>query len=279
MLACDISSFSQFAAHRILGFVTGSYFFVIFSKKSLTFQDKPIIYYFRFGEETTLWDEPKLCCFDIFTPIGVYTIMQVNKTAVAVFILGCLIFPVQAQCVVMTQITPSNVVLPATAGEIFSFDFVVDANAINATSFGATISVSGPGSLTLDKPASAAVTGEGAYWVYGNSYGVIIKTPSGNSYSFEDNPLNGNPEPLATDDIVARYAFKWGGTVGDYTFVLNLDTQYSYIQNGDFIKEPLGFAPGSYPGNSNSFTVNVPEPSTLVIFVLGSAVLLKKRST
>jgi hypothetical protein len=205
--------------------------------------------------------------------------MQVNKTAIAVFTIGCLIFSVQAQCVVSVVITPSNMVLPATGGEIFSFDFVVDANAINATGFGATISVSGPGTLTFDVNNSKLVVNEVSYWVYGNSYGVIIKTPSGNSYSFEDNPLGGVPEPLATDDIMARYAFKWGGTVGDYTFVLNLDTQYSYIQNGAYIKEPLGFTPGSYLGNSNSFTVNVPEPSTLIIFVLGSAVLLKKRIT
>lgn len=256
------------------------YFFVIFSKKSLTFPDKPIIYHFRFGEETTLWDEPKLCCFDILTPIGVHTIMQVNKTAVAVFIMGCLIFPVQAQCVVGVVITPSNVVLPVTAGETFSFDFVVfNATATNATGFKATISVNGPNSLTLDKPDSTAVTDEGAYWVHGNSYGVIIGIPGGNSYSFGDNPLNGNPELLATDDIMARYAFKWDGTEGDYTFVLNLDTNKSFIQNGDYIKEPLELAPGSYPGNSNSFTVNIPEPSTLIIFALGSAVLLKKRST
>jgi hypothetical protein len=206
--------------------------------------------------------------------------MQVNKTAVAVFIMGCLIFPVQAQCVVGVVITPSNVVLPATAGEIFSFDFVVlNAMATNATGFKATISVSGPGSLTLDKPDSNAVTNEGAYWVHGNSYGVIIGTPSGNSYSFEDNPSNGNPEPLATDDIMARYAFVWDGTEGDYTFVLNLDTNKSFIQNEDFGKETLTLDRGSYPGNDNSFTINIPEPSTLVIFALGSAVLLKKRST
>jgi hypothetical protein len=194
--------------------------------------------------------------------------MRVNKTIVAAFMMGCLIFPVQAQCVVSAVITPSNVVLPITAGEILSFDFVVlDVMAINATSFKATISVSGPGLLTLDKPDSAAVTDEGAYWVHGNSYGVIIGTPSGDSYSFGDNPLNGVPEPLATDDIMARYVFIWDGTEGDYTFILNLNT--------------LGFTPGSsYPGTYNSFTITIPEPSSLLIFVFGSsAVLLKRRGT
>jgi hypothetical protein len=206
--------------------------------------------------------------------------MQITKTVVAVFIMVCLIFPVEAQCVVGVVITPSNVVLPTTAGEIFSFDFLVlSAMTTNGTSFKATISVSGPGSLTIDKPNSAAVTSESIYWVYGNSYGVIIGTPDGNSCSFEDNPLNGIPEPLAADDIMARYAFIWDGTEGDYTFVLNLSTNNSFIQDGAYVKESLGFSPGSYPGTSDRFAVNIPEPSTLFIFVLGGAALLKKRST
>lgn len=204
--------------------------------------------------------------------------MRANKTATAVFIVGCLIFSVQAQCVV---ITPSNVVLPVSAGGIFSFDFVVlDATDINATSFKATMNVSGPSTLTFDKTSSEAVTNEFGYWVYGNSGGVIIKEEAGGKYSFEDDPLSGFPEPLAADDIMARYAFVWDGTEGDYTFVLNLETLNSFVQDEYYIKEPLGFTPGLYPGTYNNFTVNIPEPDTLIIFAFGfSVVLLKRRGT
>jgi len=203
--------------------------------------------------------------------------MRINKTIAAVlFVLCCLIFSPQAQCVI---ITPSNVALPASAGGIFSFDFVIsDATSTNATAFGATVSVSGPGTLTFNNADSNAVIYNVNYWVHGNSYGVIHGTPMVNSYSFSDNPLYGNPEPLATGDIMTRYAFIWDGTNGDYTFALNLNTLYSFVQNENYIKETLGFAPGSYPGTSNSFTITVPEPCTLIIFAFGSsAVLLKRR--
>ncbi len=207
--------------------------------------------------------------------------MRVRKTAIAVlFMLGCLIFSAQAQGFVV--ITPSNVNLPDFVGDIFSFDFVVDANAINAMGFGATISVSGPGTLTFDVNNSNMVVNDVSYWAHENSGGVVFKVDDVNRiFGFSDDTLSGDPEPLVADvNIMARYAFKWGGTVGDYTFVLNLNTAYSYIQDETFEKEPLEFNPGSYQGSSNSFTVNIPEPCTLIIFALGySAVLLKRRGT
>jgi hypothetical protein len=202
--------------------------------------------------------------------------MQANKTAVAVSIVGCLIFSVQAQCVV---ITPSNVVLPATAGKIFSFDLVVfDANSTSALAFQATISVSGPGTLTLDANSSIAVKEETKYWAFGNSASATAF--GSNPYTFGDNTANGFGELLYRDDIMARYAFEWDGTKGAYTFTLDLDTSKSFVllppQPGT--AEALQFTPGIYlPGSDRSFTINIPEPSTLVILGLGGMALLKKR--
>ncbi|MFA5238836.1 MAG: PEP-CTERM sorting domain-containing protein [Phycisphaerae bacterium] len=201
--------------------------------------------------------------------------MRINKTIAAVFfMLCCLIFSQQAQCVI---ITPSNVVLPASAGDIFSFDFVIsDATSTNAIGFQTTINVSGPGTLTLNVTNSEAVATMAGYWAIGNS--ADATSIGSNPYTFGDNTANSLSEPLYNDDIIARYAFVWDGTNGDYTFVLNLDTLYSFVQNEGYAKEILGFNPGAYPGTSNSFTISVPEPCTLIIFAFGSgAVLLKRR--
>jgi hypothetical protein len=171
------------------------------------------------------------------------------------------------------------VVLPTTAGEIFSFDFVVlNAMATNATGFQAIISASGPSTLTLNVPKSEAVATVADYWAIGNS--ADATAIGSNPYTFGDNTANSLSELLHNDDIMARYAFVWDGTEGDYAFVLNLETLNSYVQNEYYIKEPLGFTPRSYPGTYNSFTVTIPEPCTLIIFVFGSsAVLLKRRGT
>jgi hypothetical protein len=202
--------------------------------------------------------------------------MWLKKTAISIFV-GCLIFSVQAQCIV---ITPSNVVLPASAGEIFSFDFVVfDAMDTNALAFQATISVSGPGILTLDELNSEAVATISDYWAFGNSAVASAFVQDGNSV-FGDYTADGLGEPLYNNDIMARYAFIWDGTEGDYTFTLDLDISKSFVQNGVFETEVLGFTPGSYQGDNNNFTINIPEPCTLIIFALGTTgVLLKKRVT
>lgn len=205
--------------------------------------------------------------------------MRVNKTSVAVFIVGCLIFSVQAQCVI---IKPSNVVLPASAGEIFSFDFVIsDANATSALAFQATISVSGPGTLTLDEPNSEAVAKEAMYWFENSTSTTAFR--DGNFYKFGDNTTSA--EPLASNDIMARYAFVWeDGIEGYYTFTLDLNTDNSFVQNDSLEIEALRFTPDTYQGGDNYFIVNIPEPSTLVIFALGAMRFclrsaIRKRST
>jgi hypothetical protein len=213
---------------------------------------------------------------------------QITKTAVAIFIMGCLIFPVQAQGVVSVVITPSNVVLPDFVGDIFSFDFVVDTNGINATGFQTTISVSGPlgGTLTVDNDANSvaeAVRNDTNYWAYLNSHNIHPQFDQNGNFVFGDYTDNGLGEFLNSNDIVVQYAFKWNGIEGDYTFTLDLNITpplHSFVQNENYDKESLEFTRGSYPGNSNSFTVNIPEPSTLIIFALGSNVaLLKRRGT
>jgi hypothetical protein len=203
--------------------------------------------------------------------------MRVRKTAIAVlFMLGCLIFSAQAQGVV---ITPSNVVLPTSAGEIFSFDFVVfDANSTSAFAFQTTISVSGPGLLSFDELNSEAVAKEAMYW-FENSTSATAVDLGGNSYSFGDNTTPA--ELLGSNDIMASYAFIWNGTEGDYTFTLNLNTSKSFVQRDNLEIEALQFTPGIYYQGGNSyFIVNIPEPGTLIIFTLGSiAALLKRRGT
>ena len=115
--------------------------------------------------------------------------------------------------------------------------------------------------------------------VYGNSDTEAFLDVDGIHYVFGDGPDDGTPKLLAADDIMARYAFTWDGTAGDYTFALDLNTLWSFAQDTSYIPEALQFSPGPYPPGvpAGSFTVNIPEPATLMLIGLGSAVLLRKR--
>jgi len=175
--------------------------------------------------------------------------------------------------------------MPGSAGELFGLDLLIgDEPNPSATTFLATIgSISGPGVLTLDVAASEAVAGEAAYWLYENSGNVTASNLAG-SYLFGDYPYSGTAVPLVIDDIVARYAFTWDGTEGDYTFTLDLSIEESYILLEDFeTEEALQLPEGiwyDYPiisADSTSFTVHIPEPATLALLGLGCLVLLKRR--
>jgi hypothetical protein len=173
------------------------------------------------------------------------------------------------------EIQPSVVLMPSSPGEPFSFDLVISQDpGITSQGFQAIISsVSGPGGLTFNIPYSVTVAIDTDYWLYGNSAGVTAIDNGDGSYTFGDGPGNGIAQAPMVDDIVARYAFIWDGTEGNYTFTFDLDTAMSYFLLEDLSsKEALQLS-----GGGDSFNVYVPEPATLALLGLGCLVLLKHR--
>lgn len=199
--------------------------------------------------------------------------MRAMKRAVLTLILVCALQAVPAWSV---ELTPSNFVMPTSPGELFSFDFIIsspDPVGIDAGAFKSTINVDIAG-LIFDVGNSEAVSTDPGYWIFGNSVGAYAEDLTGNNYAFSDNPDNPAIEALYNGDVMARYAFVWDGTVDDYTFTLDSGITNSYVLLDDFVsREAL-----QLPTLENSFTVHIPEPATLMLFALGSIVLLKKRS-
>ena len=199
------------------------------------------------------------------------------KKSMFVLLLVCgLLLSVPAQGEV--TLTPSNVELPTAAGEDLSFDFLTnDPCGFQSTGFQSTITYSGPGTLTFDPISSKTVTGEANYWIPGSLNVAAFET--GNNYVFGDGMANSTA--LADNAIIARYVFEWDGTIGDYTFTIDLNTSNSFFQDEFFEIVGLDFDPGLYPGpgGSDSFTLTlVPEPATLVLLGLGGFMLRKRRA-
>jgi hypothetical protein len=202
--------------------------------------------------------------------------MKIIKLAALAFVLGCIIW---ARAVWAIEVTPSNVVLPASAGGLFSFDLVISSTPpdTNASGFQCTIGVS-PAGLTFDADSSEAVSNNPDYWIYDNSAGAFAEIRDVNKYRFSDSVDKATAEILLSGDIMARYAFIWDGVITDYTFALDLDIKESYILLGIYgPEEALLFSPGIYPGNSNSFTVTIPEPTTLCLLGLGALGLIRRK--
>ena len=200
-----------------------------------------------------------------------------------VFVLSLVLASIVSLPVEAVVITPSNVVIPTLSGETFSFDLIIygDPLGYSATGYQSTISVNGPGGLSLDAVASEAVATDAGYWIFGNSDSAGAIDKGGDSYQFGDNPKNPGDETLLAGDIMARYVFTWDGSVGDYTFTLDLDSMplVTFIQDAYWSKEPLGFTPGQYSGDDTSFTVQlIPEPASIMLLLFGAALLRKQRA-
>ena len=206
--------------------------------------------------------------------------MKMMKIVSFGFVLSCLVFFTPANAAV--TIEPDNIVMPASAGGIFRCDLIInDPDGVtNADSFQSTINVSGPGTLTFDVDTTQLVGNETNYWIYGENEGVLAANATGvNNYLFSDlfSISATPPETLYAGDIMARYAFAWDGTVGDYTFTIDLSSAKSFVGLEDWTKVALEFTPGSFSGTNDSFTVAIPEPATVMLLGLGGAALLKNR--
>ncbi len=198
--------------------------------------------------------------------------MKTIKLLTLLCVLSCGIFCEQTRG---AEIQPSVVLMPSSPGEPFSFDLVISQDpGITSQGFQAIISsISGPGGLTFNIPYSVAVAIDTDYWLYGNSAGATAIDNGDGSYTFGDGPGNGIAQAPMVDDIVARYAFIWDGTEGNYTFTFDLSTAMSYFLLEDLSsKEALQLS-----GGGDSFSVYIPEPATLALLGLGCLFLLKHR--
>jgi len=203
--------------------------------------------------------------------------MNFRKTVIFLLILAITALPALG-----VEVTPSNVVWPTISGDTFSFDLAIsDADPVgvnDASICKITLSAS-PSGLVFDAAGSEAVESDTSYWIYGNSGGGAFAEDLGSdTYAFSDGPSI--EEDLMSGEILSRYAFTWDGVAKDYTFTLDLDTIKSYVMLDIIfdIREAIEFSPGSYSGNSTSFTVSItPEPATLILLAFGSVMLTRKR--
>lgn len=225
--------------------------------------------------------------------------MRIRKIVVLASAVSCAVCAVPAQGVLieieLCNVTPTPVetqaspcTVPISPGGVFSFDLAIsDATPpdILAQGFQAIIGVSrsdGSGGLTGYQVTSPTAATDTEYWLCGNSAGAVFIDHGDGSYTFGDSPDNAVPQLLQAGDIVARYEFTWDGTWDFYTFTLDPDAARSFVLDDSFGKQPLDFSvpedPEECPVSSgNSFTVFIPEPSTLILIGLGGLFLWKRR--
>jgi hypothetical protein len=191
------------------------------------------------------------------------------KARVAVVLVVCLCLSVSVQAVVISMVQDQ---MPNNPGGIYSFKMaVLDAQGSSASAFQSSLSVAGPGTLTLNVAESVAVAQNSNYWLFGNSDGAEALDKSG-QFEFGDNSHDGMSRMLMINDIVGKYAFAWDGTQGWYTFTFNLDLAHSFIVDDQFANQPLSFESGN-----TAFEVFIPEPATCLLMGLGIFAVKRSR--
>ncbi len=195
-------------------------------------------------------------------------------------------------CIVLTGVALGMEVKPTnfsgyTSAGTFSFDFVVTGQpAADAASVQVTLGsiTGGTSALVLNAATSEAVKTDPAYWLAGNLPDPFA-TKSGSAYLFSDGASNPPSASIDVGDKIARFAFTWDGTPGDYTFNMNLNSSNSFVDLSDFSRLSMTLPGGAWfsgpvtGATTNSFTVSlIPEPVTIALFALGGLVALRKRN-
>ena len=158
-------------------------------------------------------------------------------------------------------------------GATIWFDILID-DAMGQSADAAKITltvepVAHAGSLTFDATASSAVVTSDDYWLFGNSGGAGALTHGTNMFEFGDSAETLPPDLLENEDIVARFAFTWDGTAGDYLITIDSDTDNTYLLQNYVQEEP--------EVSDNPVTLYIPEPASAILFALGSLAALRRR--
>jgi hypothetical protein len=184
------------------------------------------------------------------------------------------------------EVKPANFSIPSPGG-IFSFDFVVTSppsQAAYTSQLTIIRSWVNPPDLTFNTSASNSVLSNTSYWVWNNSQGTPATDNGNGTYTFGDGPENSIAEQINNGDILARFAFTWNGTPGNYEFILdNAGVANSFVRLADFSKAGFTLPTGQWysdpiiSATDSSFTVHlVPEPASMLLFGLGGLTALRK---
>jgi hypothetical protein len=203
------------------------------------------------------------------------------KSAVNAFLV-CIVLSATAFGV---EVKPANISIPSSPGGTFSFDFIVT-NPPSQAAYTAQLTInrawSNPPDLTFNTSASQSVLSNTSYWVWNNSQGTPAVDNGDGTYTFGDGPENAIAESINNGDILARFAFTWNGTTGNYEFILDKDTTNSFVRLADFSKAGFTLPTGQWftspivGATDSSFTIHIPEPVTVLLFGIGGLFVLRK---